>query len=209
MSAARELLYLQPANKTGPLLPRLRSAGWNVSVAHSAVEACEAIERRNIHVGLAHIDDNGATLNEIADVWPHADKVEWVAMLDSMSLRSPGLSRLISDHFYDYHTLPADVDRLLFSLGHAYGMATVSPRAAKGHHDTGAATGMPAIGHYDALAQQPQQRPTLSVARAQAERTAIVASLVRTGHNVSRAARELEVSRVTLYRLMKKYRIGG
>lgn len=208
MSAARELLYLQPANKTGPLLPRLRSGGWNVSVAHSAAEACEAIERRNIHVGLAHLDDNGTTLNEMADLWPHADKVEWVAMLDSMSLRSAGLSRLISDHFYDYHTLPADVDRLLFSLGHAYGMATVSPRAPKGHHDAGVAAEAPAAGRYDALGQPPQ-RPTLSVARAEAERAAIVASLVRTGHNVSRAARDLEVSRVTLYRLMKKYRIGG
>jgi DNA-binding NtrC family response regulator len=45
---------------------------------------------------------------------------------------------------------------------------------------------------------------TLDEARSTAERAAIQIALQRTHKNVSRAAKELGVSRVTLYRLMEK-----
>ena len=45
-------------------------------------------------------------------------------------------------------------------------------------------------------------------ARSLAERAAIVASLERSGGNVTHAARELAVSRMTLYRQMAKHGIG-
>jgi DNA-binding NtrC family response regulator len=45
--------------------------------------------------------------------------------------------------------------------------------------------------------------------RSLAERAAIVASLARSGGNVTHAARELAVSRMTLYRQMAKHGIGG
>jgi DNA-binding NtrC family response regulator len=196
ISGARELLYWHPTNQAEPLFGRLRSAGWNVSVARSAAEARNMIERRDIHVGLAHLDDDPGAYGDMMDMWPNSPEVEWVAMLDPRSLRSPRVSRLISERFYDYHTMPADVNRLLFSLGHAYGMATVSRRQGD-LRDAGAA-----------LQSVHEPVLTLSRVRAQAEQSAIMATLLRTGHNVSRAARELEVSRVTLYRLMKKYRIG-
>jgi DNA-binding NtrC family response regulator len=50
---------------------------------------------------------------------------------------------------------------------------------------------------------------TLAEARAEAERRAIQDCLELTGHNISRAARELGISRVTLYRLMEKYGQGA
>ncbi|WP_116475448.1 sigma-54 dependent transcriptional regulator [Zobellella maritima] len=51
--------------------------------------------------------------------------------------------------------------------------------------------------------------PTLEQVREQAEVSAIKHSLIHTGNNVSSAARMLGISRVTLYRLMDKYGIGG
>jgi DNA-binding NtrC family response regulator len=48
----------------------------------------------------------------------------------------------------------------------------------------------------------------LDSARTQAEREAIHLSLQRVGRNVSQAARELGVSRMTLYRLMEKHGIA-
>jgi DNA-binding NtrC family response regulator len=116
-------------------------------------------------------------------------------MLDSERLRSGNLSRLISDHFYDYHTLPADVNRLLFSLGHAYGMANMSraSREAKPATDN--------VVHGRGL--------TLDQARDEAERVVILSTVRRTNGNITRAARELDVSRVTLYRLMHKHQITG
>ena len=48
----------------------------------------------------------------------------------------------------------------------------------------------------------------LDVSRASTERSLICDSLDRTGHNVSKTARELGVSRATLYRMLNKYSIG-
>jgi len=51
-------------------------------------------------------------------------------------------------------------------------------------------------------------RDALDSSRGSAERTAIWNSLVKCGNNVSQAARELGVSRMTLYRLMAKHSIA-
>lgn len=48
---------------------------------------------------------------------------------------------------------------------------------------------------------------SLSEIRAAAERTAVIAALRRNRDNIAAAARELRVSRVTLYRLMEKYQL--
>jgi two-component system response regulator HydG len=59
------------------------------------------------------------------------------------------------------------------------------------------------------LAGEPAQiQVGLDNARIQAEREAIHLSLQRVGRNVSQAARELGVSRMTLYRLMEKHGIA-
>ncbi len=52
-------------------------------------------------------------------------------------------------------------------------------------------------------------RPALGESRSGAERAAILASLQRAGGNVTHAARELAVSRMTLYRQMAKHGIPG
>jgi DNA-binding NtrC family response regulator len=60
----------------------------------------------------------------------------------------------------------------------------------------------------DALDQLPSP-PTLEAARDEAERRILLEALDRHRGNVTRAARELDVSRVTLYRLLDKHRIRG
>jgi DNA-binding NtrC family response regulator len=193
--SSRELLFLQPSAHSDVLVPRLCAAGWKVSVAHDADEARDVLAERHIHVGLAHIDESLSSRHELLDLWPGTERMEWVAMLDSERLRSGRLARVISDHFYDYHTLPADVNRLLFSLGHAYGMATMS-RADGAEVAT-------------ANAHRHVRGLTLYQARDEAERVVLLSTLRRTGNNISSAARELGVSRVTLYRLLRKHRVGG
>lgn len=53
----------------------------------------------------------------------------------------------------------------------------------------------------------PRSREALDDARTNAERSAIYVSLHRSGKNITHAARDLGVSRMTLYRLMEKYEI--
>ncbi|MCB1742984.1 MAG: sigma-54-dependent Fis family transcriptional regulator [Gammaproteobacteria bacterium] len=54
----------------------------------------------------------------------------------------------------------------------------------------------------------PSRRPTLAEARELAERSAIIKALTRNKVNISQTARELGVSRVTIYRLMEKHGIA-
>jgi DNA-binding NtrC family response regulator len=52
-----------------------------------------------------------------------------------------------------------------------------------------------------------QDRPTLQEARCDLERRIVREALEQTGHNVQAAARQLGVSRMTLYRLLERYDI--
>ena len=52
-------------------------------------------------------------------------------------------------------------------------------------------------------------RPTLQEARAELEQQLIREALGRTGHNVQEAARQLGVSRMTLYRLLERYHVSA
>lgn len=52
-------------------------------------------------------------------------------------------------------------------------------------------------------------REGLGNSRLSAERIAIGESLARSGNNISQAARDLGVSRMTLYRLMAKHAISS
>ncbi|SEG04542.1 DNA-binding transcriptional response regulator, NtrC family, contains REC, AAA-type ATPase, and a Fis-type DNA-binding domains [Marinobacterium lutimaris] len=57
------------------------------------------------------------------------------------------------------------------------------------------------------LAEKSEPIRTLSEARSEAEKRAISATLHRFDHNISRAAKALGVSRVTLYRMMEKHHL--
>lgn len=122
----RELLYLETTGNSDAVLPAIQSAGWQVHVARNSSRAREIIESHNVRVGLTLLDPAQQAERELFEVWPASGRMEWVAMLPAQDLESARLVPLISEYFYDYHTLPADVDRLLFSLGHAYGMATMA-----------------------------------------------------------------------------------
>jgi DNA-binding NtrC family response regulator len=54
-----------------------------------------------------------------------------------------------------------------------------------------------------------QEPPTLKEARLDLERRMVREALEQTGHNVQAAARRLGVSRMTMYRLLERYDIGG
>jgi transcriptional regulator of acetoin/glycerol metabolism len=62
------------------------------------------------------------------------------------------------------------------------------------------------------LASPPASAPpegTVAAAREKAEREMIVATLARSQGEIAAAARELQVSRTTMWRLMKKHGIEG
>ncbi|OBS10708.1 sigma-54 dependent transcriptional regulator [Acidihalobacter prosperus] len=139
MSAARNLLFYQTDPQPLPLIDQLSAAGWAVHLADTVPDAVELLNHQEIKVGLFQLDgtaDCTDTLNQLHPMnGTFRQHVEWVALLPIDSLAAEPLRKCIADYFYDYHTLPADRDRLLFSLGHAYGMADMV-RALTQQHPT-------------------------------------------------------------------------
>lgn len=124
----RNLLYLKPTHTQPVLLSDIRAAGWNAQVAGNPDEAMAMINSERFHVGLALFDStnnidspNCPGMNLISTGFP----MKWIALLPPAKMQNEGVSQMIHENFYDYHTLPADSKRLLPMLGHAYGMASI------------------------------------------------------------------------------------
>jgi DNA-binding NtrC family response regulator len=60
----------------------------------------------------------------------------------------------------------------------------------------------------DGMEPSSQDRPTLQEARADLEKRMVREALEQSGRSVQAAARQLGVSRMTLYRLLERYDIG-
>ncbi|MTV37145.1 sigma-54 dependent transcriptional regulator [Duganella radicis] len=113
-----------------PSLP----ADWEVIPAATPAEARRHFKTRPCTVGLllARETDNCEELHAfLLEHWC----VHWIAVLPPAMLELAAWRQLVRDHCDDYHTAPADSQRLRHALGHALGMAAlraddVAPRAA-------------------------------------------------------------------------------
>ena len=146
---SRHILYLDPVSSTDAspdlvvenVLPAITSAGWLVHVAGDAYSANGFMREHPFGVGITRLGPSSDRLflQDMDALFRRADKtVAWVALLHPEARADDDVRRLILDAFYDYHTLPPDIDRLLTTLGHAYGMAMIAsavPKPAVDHVD--------------------------------------------------------------------------
>lgn len=128
----RKVLYLRDtkaAQAPSALLPELRAAGWDVHVAKDSAEARSMIGSKSFQVGLAHFGPHGdAGFQPMEDVLYAGSHLEWIALLPQAAMQNLEIHRVIRESCYDYHTLPADCSRLLITMGHAYGMASMKQK---------------------------------------------------------------------------------
>lgn len=101
------------------------SAGWDVEFAANPDEVIGLMNGGHFHIGLALLEPEGKFLHAVESLCNADGRMNWIALLSDACLRDRGIARLIGESFYDYHTLPTDTHRLLATLGHAYGMATL------------------------------------------------------------------------------------
>jgi DNA-binding NtrC family response regulator len=157
MTDTRPLLYLKSPEVDEALPPTVLGRNWNVHVAAHPAAALELLDKEEFLVGVVQWDKKdaeaatSAQAEQMHDLLGANSHINWVALLpdvDATALRR--FSRIISTHFYDYHTLPLDPDRLLVTLGHAYGMAEI----ARAHGDgAGDATAL-----FDMVGESPAMR---------------------------------------------------
>jgi DNA-binding NtrC family response regulator len=104
--------------------PDLSHAGWHSRSINSQGKLKRPNDQ-NVRVGLYYIDENidSESFEEASVNNPH---VIWIALVSEIGIKSPLIRKKISSRFYDYHTLPIDEERLLFSLGRAFGMSNLN-----------------------------------------------------------------------------------
>jgi len=56
--------------------------------------------------------------------------LNWVTIVEPLVIEDEQFATVVSDHCYDYYTLPCDLQQLIATLGHAYGMSVLRPKAA-------------------------------------------------------------------------------
>lgn len=129
----RSLLYVAGHREETVIpTPLLANSGWKVCTAYDSEQTIALLRSERFDVGLAELppcsQDFGRSWVQIHNARPH---MEWIALVPICSVRDQHLREIISTFFYDYHTVPVNLDRLFVTLGHAYGMAAIGEAASR------------------------------------------------------------------------------
>ena len=110
------------------IVPIISEAGWEIHTAPSTHAAHQLVREHEFAVGLTNVkpDVTDRIRQHMTALCQLNDYIEWVALLSADTIHNAKISQLISQSFFDYHTLPVDKDRLLTTIGHAYGMAEIN-----------------------------------------------------------------------------------
>ncbi|CAL95647.1 sigma-54 dependent transcriptional regulator [Azoarcus olearius] len=124
----RRGVLLDHGGEVAQALARLQLTGWEFQPVSSLEAARKLLAAEAPPVGVVVFDGE--------DAWPARDleallarfNVEWIAVLHRELFDSERLVPLLRRNFYDFHSLPLDRERLLVTLGHAYGKAMLGPK---------------------------------------------------------------------------------
>jgi len=112
--------------------PDFSSAGWQSILIEQHLSP-SALDGSAARVGIYYLDE--ALDNDFFQALCQAHpNVHWIALVSEGGIRSPAIRQKLANWFYDYHTLPIDEKRLLFSLGRAYGMSNLCRCLNPEHH---------------------------------------------------------------------------
>lgn len=121
-TVAKRLMCVGDSAALRDYLPRIASAGWEWLPVSGTGSVSRALrENGPVRVAVVGLDANNA--EAVAKLVSSHSELEWIAVAENTDLENVRIRHIISSLFFDYHTLPVDVDRLLVTLGHADGMA--------------------------------------------------------------------------------------
>jgi DNA-binding NtrC family response regulator len=123
----RELLVVYPSPSQFNIEDPLVLSLWRPRIVDSVKAGAEAAERDGTAVGLVVLDSPAIRPLHLEPLILNANTT-WIAATSREWLRNSECLQFLLRHFHDYHTLPVDPQRLMFALGHAYGVATLRRR---------------------------------------------------------------------------------
>ncbi len=122
----RLLLYLRSDDMADRLAPEVLGQDWEVHVCSHPERASELGQDRRFHVGLVGVDGaETLSIGQVEELLLATPHMRWVALTSPEALASCPWREVIHQSFFDFHTLPANAERLRMALGHAYGMAAL------------------------------------------------------------------------------------
>ncbi len=124
----RKLLILSTAPIEDEIIQKISAADWEVSSAQDSSQARTLLTEQSFRVGLALMFscEPERSIQWVIDLMLSRRKMQWIIALPRPCIERKALSNLIAEWCYDYHTLPLDTQRLVVTLGHAYGMADLT-----------------------------------------------------------------------------------
>jgi DNA-binding NtrC family response regulator len=147
--ATRQLIYVS-RDPSAELNTRFHQRGWHVEVVGSARDVRRAVRAGTAAGGLldlsSHFQQHEIAAFESCLTMPN---VGWVAATMPGQLQDAALRRLVRDYCFDYVTVPYSGDRIVDSVGHAYGMISLGEPASNEGLPNGAEGEM--VGSCDAM----------------------------------------------------------
>ncbi len=137
----RKLIFIQSGdnNSVNPCLDQLQGLDWEIFPTTEASLVSALIAEHDIALGLVLIDNPVKPRPDLEAIVLENNMLEWIALVTPGALQESDMRALIGNVFHDYHTLPLDRERLLMTLGHAYGKAALrrqrpAPRETPSYH---------------------------------------------------------------------------
>ncbi|HSD38912.1 MAG TPA: sigma-54 dependent transcriptional regulator [Rhodocyclaceae bacterium] len=114
----------------------LTQPDWKFDVVATTEAACRVAAARTASVGIVVFDTSHSwALHEI-EALVAQDGLEWIAIVERDSLGAAALPPTALRNFHDFHSLPLDRNRLLVTLGHAWGKAMMWAEQPAGTKDS-------------------------------------------------------------------------
>jgi DNA-binding NtrC family response regulator len=147
----RKLLVLSSAAVEDEVIQKISAADWEVYSAQDPSQARVLLTEQSFRVGLALLFscEPERSIQWVIDLMLSRRKMQWVIALPRPCVERKSLSNLIAEWCYDYHTLPIDTQRLVITLGHAYGMAELTETQLRQQREAEAQYGL--IGNSPAM----------------------------------------------------------
>ncbi|WP_144156854.1 sigma-54 dependent transcriptional regulator [Paraburkholderia sp. BCC1885] len=147
--ATRQLIYVS-RDPSAELHNQFHQRGWHVEVVGSARDVRRAVRSGMAAGGLldlsSHFQQHEIAAFESCLTMPN---VGWVAATMPGQLQDAALRRLVRDYCFDYVTVPYSGDRIVDSVGHAYGMISLGEPGSNDGSPNGAEGEM--VGSCDAM----------------------------------------------------------
>lgn len=129
-SAARRALFCDLSRSQEELAKAIQASRWHLDSATDAESAGKALYENAYDVGVIVVGVSQLDQLDQIEQLLNTHPMTWIAIVESTVVEDDRVAGLISDHCFDYYTLPCEASQLISTLGHAYGMSVLRPRPA-------------------------------------------------------------------------------